>query len=114
LLLGWTAGSEYIQTFWDMAEEAPGFWIIQREIKKAVSGKPFFINDERGKPERLEAIEYKDFIYYYRIWSNYHYFGLPHNQGWYAERDWLLEFLKRFENAYKRVESFFEAKAIKG
>ena len=52
-------------------------------------------------------------LYYYKIWDNFHYFGLTHGKGWYCEPEWLLEFLKMFENMYKRIEYFIEEKAQK-
>lgn len=100
--------------FWDAAEELPGCFIIQREIKKAISGKPFFYNDgDTGKPIMCEGIQEHEIKYYVDIWDNYHYFGLPHAGGWAEERQWLLNFLKVFERAFKDTQNFNEEQAIK-
>jgi hypothetical protein len=109
--LGWNSASYYSRIFWDLAEECPGFWIIQREIKKAVSGQDFFINDERGKPKRLSGIDYQEFIYYYDLWDNFHYFGYPNSLDWTEAKTWFNTILKRFENAYNRTQDFIIAKA---
>jgi hypothetical protein len=52
--------------------------------------------------------EYKteEFYYYYNIWENFHFFGLPHGNGWANEEDWLIDFLKRFEKAFIRYQNF--------
>ena len=115
-MLGYTSGGDwYSDSFATKAESLPGCFIIQREINKAVSGEDFFYNDkETGKPIRCKAVNYeKEFIYYYRIWENFHYFGLPHGAGWIEERQWLLDFLKVFERANKDVEFFVEMRARK-
>ena len=113
LLLGFSSNNLQSDYFDLKAEQLPDCFMIQREIKKAVRGENFFTNDdETGKPTKLQGIAYQDFIYYYVIWENYHYFGLPHGSGWGAERQWLLDFIKRFEKTFKNVESFLEKKAI--
>jgi hypothetical protein len=104
----------YDPEFDTKAEEIPGSYIIQREIRKAITGKDFFINDEdTGEAIRLTGISINDFHYYYKIWENYHYFGLPHNSGWSEERQWLLEFLKIFEKNYNSCKNLIEVKMSK-
>ena len=100
--------------FWDKPEELPGCFIIQREVQKAISGKPFFYNDgESGKPVRCDEVQEHELKYFVDLWDNYHYFGLPHGSGWASERQWLLNVLKAFERAYKETQNFQEEQAIK-
>jgi len=111
MLLGFDSEFKTDKTFWDKVEDLPGCFIIQREIEKAVSGKPFFINDEETKkPIRLECISQIEFYYYYQIWEDYHYFGLPNGNGTAKERRWLLDLLKIFEKTHKQVKKFIEYK----
>ena len=106
-MLGYFDTDNYSDVFWDKAEGLPGGFIIQREIKKAVSGSNFFYNDsDTGKPVRCEAVSGIEFRYYFDIWDNYHYFGLPHGSGWGSERQWLLNFLKRMEKTFTHVDNF--------
>ncbi len=98
-------------TFSDKAEEIPDGYIIQREIEKAVTGKPFFYNDETGKAVYQDAVSSKEFFHYYLIWEDFHYLHvLPHGKGTLHERRWLLELLKIFEKASKQVEHLVELK----
>lgn len=100
--------------FWDKAEDLSEGFIIQREIEKALSGRPFFINDEETlKPIRLDGIPWESFFYYYKIWENCDSFGLPHGKGWIEERQWLLEFLKVFNRAKTQVEILVEERVAK-
>jgi hypothetical protein len=104
----------YSPEFATKADQLPGALIIQREIRKAAKGEDFFYNDEdTGKPMRCQGIPMEAFSYYYRIWENFHYFGLPAGRGWQAEREWMLEFLKIFEKAHKSVLHFLEMMAMK-
>lgn len=113
-MLGYKPGQKTHDIFWDKVEDICGFYMIQREISKAVNGQSFFINNEdTKKPEYYEPIDYTIFIYYYNLWENFHYFGLPHGKGWIDEREWLLNFLKVFENAYNVVQNFIELKGLK-
>ena len=114
LLLGYENDYKTNLTFWDKVELLPrGNKIIQREIEKAVTGKPFFFNDENGLPVRLPGVSWEDFLYYYVLWENFENFGLPKGRGWIDEREWLLSFLKIFNRTYKDVEYFLEQKEIK-
>lgn len=104
----------YNEMFWDAVEELPGCFMIQREIKKAITGQPFFFNDgDTGKPVQCEAVQEYEMKYYLDIWDNFHHFGLPHATGWSSERQWLLNFLKMFENAFKSVQYYNEQQAYK-
>jgi len=101
----------YISDFDLKVENIPGAFIIQREIKKAVDGRPFFYNcPETRKPIYCEAVAADEFFYYYKLWENFYYFGLPLNRGWASEREWLIEFLKVFIKTHKAVENFLEIK----
>jgi hypothetical protein len=113
-LLGYKPGFKSDDTFWDKAEELPGCFIIQRELEKALSGKPFFVNsNETGKPDKLPAVDYSDFLYYYELWDNFHYFGYPQNMDWTESPKWFNDVLKYFENSFIQVQNMIEEKAIK-
>lgn len=108
-MLGFHSDFKTDSSFWDKAEEIPDGWIIQREIEKAVSGKPFFYNNRDGKPVRLEGISFDEFSYYYRIWDDWHWLKiLPHGRGTLHERRWLLDLLKIFERTYLQVQALFD------
>jgi len=114
LLLGYNSGFKTDSTFWDKVENLPGGFMIRREIEKAVNGKPFTIFDPDTKePLRLQAVPWEEFYYYYQLWEDFHYFGLPHGGGTLAERRWLLDFLKVFTRTHEQVNSFLEAREIK-
>ncbi len=89
--------------------------MIQREIEKAVNGKPFFINDEETKkPIRLLGLTNEEFYHYYNIWEDFHVTRiLPHGQGTLKERRWVIDLIKAFERAYKEVEVFVDRKNSK-
>ena len=59
--------------------------------------------------EAQEIFEDKDFLsafyYYYEIWENFNFFGLPNGRGWLNEPRWMIEFLKSFEKAFKIFQS---------
>lgn len=118
MLLGFKPGVEP-DGFWDSAEKLPNdYFIIQREITKAVSGKKYFINkfydgSDRAKPEHLPAIEYGEFFEYYELWENFHYFGYPQGLSWLDARPWFNTVLKRFENAYIQVQNMKDEAALK-
>lgn len=113
-MLGYIPGFKHDPTFWDKAEELPGCFIINREITKAVNGEKYFINDEEtGKPERLPAIDYKAFLYYYELWENFHYFGYPQGMNWIDAPEWFNNILKTLENAYTQIQNFIEAQEMK-
>lgn len=109
MLLGYFQDTGFVSDMMlHKAESIPGGYIIQREIGKAREGRDFFYNNEQGKPVYCEGIKAEELNYYIEIWSNYHYFGLPHAGGWAVERQWLLNFLKAFETAYKNTEIFIQ------
>lgn len=118
MLLGFKPGVEP-DGFWDSAEKLPNdYFIIQREITKAVSGKKYFINkfydgSDKAKPEHLPAIEYGEFFEYYELWENFHYFGYPQGLSWLDARPWFNTVLKRFENAYIQVQNMKDEAAFK-
>ncbi len=113
--MGYSADDEYSNDFWDKAESFPGGFIIQRELKKAVTGQPFFYNrTEDGKPVRLKGVEWEEFFHYYTIWEDFHYIKiLPHGKGTLNERRWVLDIIKIFTKAFTSVENFLEAEAAR-
>ena len=114
LLLGFGPGENYGGSMWDAAEELPEFYIIRREIGKAVTGQDFFANaKETGKPEYFQAIKYETFRHYYDMWDDFHYFGYPNKLDWRDAAQWFNTILKRFENAYKKIEFLIEEKAMR-
>jgi hypothetical protein len=105
VLLGFGSNFKTDRTFWDKAEEIPGGYIIQREIEKAVSGKPFFYNNEDGKPVRLQGLDFNEFYYYYLIWEDWHVLKvLPHGKGTLSERRWVIDLVKICERTYDQIE----------
>ena len=105
---------DYIDDFDLKAEEIPGEFILQREIRNASKGKDFFINsDQTGEAIYFDGVPLDHFFYYYKIWENFHYFGLPYGKGWANEKAWLLEFLKAFTKAKESVDVFIENKMSK-
>lgn len=114
MLLGFTADEDFHPEFWDKAENLSGVYIIQREAKRAMDGLPFFVNDaDTMEAIDIEPIDMSSFLYYYKIWENYSYFGLPHGKGWLYEREWLLEFLKVFDKAKQQIEIMVEQRESK-
>jgi len=114
-LLGWFQEKTFLSDFWDKAEELPGCFMIQREIRKAITGQSFFYNDEdTGKPVRVEGISIQEFNYYYVLWDDYHWLRtLPHGQGTLAERRWVLETIKIFEKIHKETLNYMEEQQYK-
>lgn len=96
--------------FWDKVDELPDCFIIQREIGKALDGESFFIFDERHQKKRCQGISQSEFFYYFRIWDDFHFFGLPNGKGSSFEKRWLLDFLKLFQNTYNMTLNFIESK----
>jgi hypothetical protein len=109
-LLGWFAEQTFISDFWDKAEELPGCFMIQREIRKAITGQSFFYNDEEsGKAVHVEGIQIADFNSYYLLWDDYHWLKtLPHGKGTLSERRWVLESIKLFEKTHKEILNYIE------
>lgn len=89
--------------------------MIQREIRKAISGKSFFYNDdETGKKVPCEPCESHVFDHYYKIWDDFHVLGiLPHGKGTLSERRWVIEIIKTFEKAHGEVVNFIREKSEK-
>lgn len=105
---------DYVSDFDTKAEEIPGAYIIQREIRKAQSGKDFFINDDdTGKPIRYSGVSWDDFVYYYKIWENYNYFGYPYGMDWTEARTWFNEFLKSFDKVKEQCNVLIEKRMSK-
>lgn len=113
MLLGYF-GEEYnTDTFWDKAEELPGGFIIQREIKKAVKGANFFYNDGiTGKPVRCDGLNMDEFNFYFQLWDDFHFLQLlPHGRGSASERRWVIDFIKMFEKIHIETNNFLSDKA---
>ena len=116
LLLGYSLDDDwYSPSFATKAESIPGFFIIKREIKKAISGKDFFYNDrETGKPIRCDGINNEDFFYYYKLWEDFHFLKiLPEGKGTSSERRWYLDFIILFEKTHGEIENFVQVQATK-
>lgn len=117
-MLGFKPGIEP-DGFWDSAEKLPNnYFIIQREIQKAVSGEKFFVHkfddgESSAKPEHLPAMPYVEFIEYYELWENFHYFGYPQGLSWLEACPWFNAILKRFENTYTQVQNMKDEAAMK-
>jgi hypothetical protein len=93
-LLGWFAPDvTFIPFFFDKIEVLPDGDIVEQQY----------------------ILDYKteEFYYYYNVWENYHFFGLPHGKGWVNEPEWLIEFLKSFEKAYRKFQNWEIEKASK-
>lgn len=89
--------------------------MIQREIKKAVSGQSFFYNDEEtGKSIHVDALTIEEFNHYYQLWDDFHWLRiLPNGKGTLAERRWVLEVIKSLEKVHKETLNYMEAKSIR-
>ncbi len=81
---------------------------------------PFFFDKYEILPdgyaiEQGKILDYNsdEFYYYYDIWENFHFFGLPHGSGWIDEAPWLIRFLKAFEKAFRNFQSYEIKKANK-
>ena len=104
---------------WDYAEKLPnGVFLIHREIENAVSGKKYILHkfedgSEKAKPQHMDAVQYDQFIEYYELWENFHYFGYPQGLSWLEARPWFNTILKRFENVYIQVQNMKEEQALK-
>jgi len=112
-LLGYFGETYNTETFWDKAEELPEGFIIQREIKKATTGKPFFYNDgSTGKPVRCDGIMMEEFNFYFQLWDDFHFLKLlPHGKGSADERRWVIDFIKLFEKIHISTCNFLQEKA---
>ena len=91
-----------------MAEELelrPGKWLIENgQLKRFKDGEAYSAINPDGE---IVAIEQPDnFGYYYEIWENYHFFGLPHGSGWVNELPWVIDFLKMFDKIFNENESY--------
>ena len=112
MLLGFFGEKYDTDTFWDKAEDIPDGFIIQREIKKATSGQPFFYNNENGKPVRCDALPMEEFNFYFQLWDDFHFLKLlPHGKGSAGERRWVIDFIKMFEKIHISTNNFLSDKA---
>ena len=95
--------------------EIPNGYIIEREIKKAVTGLDFFYNDnETGKPVYLKGLTFTEFYYYYIIWEDFNILKtLPHGQGTLQEKRWVLDTIKFFEKANTQIENMLREQDAK-
>lgn len=116
-MLGWFAEQTFISDFWDKAEELPGFFMIQREIRKAISGQSFFYNDEEtGKSVRVDGISVEEFNHYYLLWDDYHWLKktpIDIDKDITSERRWVLDIIKLFEKTHKEVLNYIEEREIR-
>ena len=86
--------------------------MIQREVKKAITGQNFFYNNEEGKPVRCEGVHYSELMYYAMFWDDFHYLKvLPSGRGTLAERRWVIDIIKMFEKIFIEIQNFLEDKA---
>lgn len=89
--------------------------MIQREIRKAISGQSFFYNDdETGKATHVDALTMEEFNHYYLLWDDFHWLHiLPNGKGTLAERRWVIEVIKALEKVHKETLNYMEAKSIR-
>jgi len=113
VLLGWYSETGFRPDFWDKAEELPGCFMIQREIRRAIKGEPFFFNDdETGKSTKVEGCSREEFNYYFQIWDDFHWLKiLPHGKGSLSERRWVLDIIKTFEKSHAEIVAYIEERA---
>jgi len=90
----------------DEFEELPGGWLIEyRELGKARKNEKFRVKNHSGDWLDIEP-DWNGFAYYFDIWENFHYFGLPNGKGWAQEQSWVIEFLKSFQRVFNSIEAF--------
>ncbi|MHA1170411.1 MAG: hypothetical protein ACTSRU_21495 [Candidatus Hodarchaeales archaeon] len=84
-----------IDSIWDSSPlELPnGWYIIPRDIGRALKGEDFSYYPGVGKPIKVEAVQPFEFHHHMEIFSNYEEFGLPHGKGWLDERPCFLTFI---------------------
>jgi len=91
--------------FNDFIERLPGGWFIDgKGIKNFFHNEPFEVLNQDGLPVRV--LRHDLFNEYFELWENFHYFGLPENNGWINELSWLLDFLKFFQRIHFDIEKF--------
>ena len=88
--------------FQDDIVRLPGnYFITYGDIKKQREGESFTVICNDG--EEREVTPPDDFWELYEFWENYHYFGLPHGNGWANEAQETIDLLKAFERAYEEI-----------
>ena len=52
--------------------------------------------------QQCDILNYKteEFYFYYEVWENYHYFGLPHGKGSAYEKPWVIQIIKTFQKCF--------------
>jgi len=93
--------------------ELAGEITTEAQIQNCLKGERFFVNDDDGNEEWLDAIPEDDFLYYYDIYDTIEVYGLPHGAGWLNEQEWLVYLYKNFKKTYELVKTELEIKAIK-
>lgn len=78
-------------------------WITREQITDCYKGKEFYYSDFSGDVVYCNSIDSHIFNYYYEIWNNTKEFGLPHGQGWIAERQSILNVIKEMNNIYNKT-----------
>jgi len=117
--LGFTPDFTPEHGFETKAEHITDYLIIQREIQKAVNGKSFKVYEytEEGKksktPEVLPGIQYETFVYYYKLWQNYSFFGYPQGMNWLESPQWFNDLLIMFQNASVKIQNLIDEYQIK-
>lgn len=92
----------------------PGDEIIEQgEIKKAINGEIYSVYGENGDPVYLPVIDVWDFWNAYKMWENYHYFGLPPSVDWSDGESQFLELIKIGEKAWQSTETWRREQASK-
>lgn len=90
----------------DDLEILPGGWSITNR-----NARKFFLEEgdfEVYSPEGEKHLisPNSNFVDFYEVWENYHYFGLPNGGGWVDEYNWLLDFLKFFDKIHDEIKMF--------
>lgn len=94
--------------FADDLHELPGnFFIKYREFSRFQQGQDYNVHDgNTGETITVPPVTEHEFNYYYSMWKNYHYFGLPHGGGWLNERGWVLDVIKLFEKIKQEIQNY--------
>jgi hypothetical protein len=111
--LGFKPGYKPEIGFETKAEHITDHLIIQREIQKAVSGKSYKVYEyseetESRKSETLPGIPYEIFIYYFKLWNNYSFFGYPQGLNWLEAPQWFNDLIIDFQNAHVKVQNMID------
>ena len=92
------------------AVQIPQGAIIQREIKKALSGEKFFYNDKKGAPVDCEECSEEVLNYYLDLYQKIKHIGMPHGAGWLDEPEWISDFYVYMAVTEKNVIAWMEHK----